>query len=196
MEIATSDDGMALAVHLHQEGAFERLVEHFEKPLFNYVQKLLQNSHDSQEVVQDTFMRAHQALTKQYDAERSKTLVLRPWLYRIARNLSHNKRRGKRLQIEEPLPAFETKDFQAQVHDVSVLCRIEQKEELERLSKSIAVLPDESRELLFLRFIEEMSYAEIAKTTGHGEASLRGKVFRSLKQLREVLSGEEVSNAM
>ena len=44
----------------------------------------------------------------------------------------------------------------------------------------------ESRELVALRFIEEMSYGEIASTMGQTEASLRGKVFRALRQLRRV----------
>ena len=57
-------------------------------------------------------------------------------------------------------------------------------------------LPRESRDLVFLRFTCEMSYAEIAKTTGFGEASLRGKVFRSLKLLRRELEQEEVTHAV
>ena len=194
--IATPED-LALAVHRRCDGAFEALVESFDKPLFNYVQRLLQNVEDAQEVVQDAFVRAHRALTRQYSEGKCRSLLLRPWLFRIARNLCHNKRRGKRRQLERPLAdnrlptAIERPDSQ-----VSILCRVEQKEELERLDRSLARLPVEAREVLVLRFIEEMSYAEIARTTGAGEASLRGKVFRGLRQLREVLQDEEVAHAL
>ena len=51
----------------------------------------------------------------------------------------------------------------------------------------MALLPVDARELIVLRFMEEMSYAEIAKTVGQSEAALRGKVFRSLKLLRDAL---------
>ena len=47
-----------------------------------------------------------------------------------------------------------------------------------------------------LRFMEEMSYQEIVKTIGGSEASLRGKVFRSLKLLREALEKKGVAYAV
>ena len=200
LDVAALED-LALSVHRRLEGAFERMVERFEKPLFNYAQRLLQNTLDAQEVVQDTFLRAHRALTSQYSAERCCDLALRPWLFRITRNLSNNKRRGLRQERERPMPeSLLTGEGQGRSYfpdwQVSFLCRIEHREELERLDRAIASLPLASRELIVLRFIEEMSYAEIASTTGQTESSLRGKVFRALRQLRDVLSGQETSHAM
>jgi RNA polymerase sigma-70 factor, ECF subfamily len=194
-------EDLAIGVHRREDGAFERMVERFEKPLFNYAQRLLQNTLDAQEVVQDTFLRAHRALTGQYSAERCSALQLRPWLFRITRNLSTNKRRGRRQELERPMPEAmaggDAPSSRSYFPDwqVPFLCRIEHREELERLDHAIASLPLESRELVALRFIEEMSYAEIAGTTGQTEASLRGKVFRALRQLRDVL-GQETSHAV
>jgi DNA-directed RNA polymerase specialized sigma24 family protein len=54
----------------------------------------------------------------------------------------------------------------------------------------------EARELIVLRFIEEMPYSEIARTVGSREAPLRGKVFRALKLLREALERKGVTHAM
>ncbi len=190
------DGLLALAVQRRDERAFERLIETFDKPLFNYAHKLLQDVEDAQEVVQDTFLRAHRALTQHYSGERCRDLALKPWLYRIARNLSYNKRRGKRHSVEEPLEESAQEVRQQAGAEVALICRIEHKQELERLNRAVARLPRESRDLVFLRFIEEMSYAEISRTTGFGEASLRGKVFRSLKLLRRELAEEEMSHAM
>jgi RNA polymerase sigma-70 factor (ECF subfamily) len=192
---------MALSVHRRLDGAFERMVERFEKPLFNYAQRLLQNALDAQEVVQDTFLRAHRALTLQYSAERCCALALRPWLFRITRNLCANKRRGRRHEMERPMTEALANGETVGRSDfpdwqVPFLCRIEHREELERLDRAIASLPLESRELVALRFIEEMSYAEIASTMGQTEASLRGKVFRALRQLRDVLSAQETPHAV
>ncbi|MFA6958066.1 MAG: RNA polymerase sigma factor [Thermoanaerobaculia bacterium] len=195
--MAPHADILALAVHRREDGAFELLVGQFEQQLFNYVYRLIQNVHDAQEVVQDTFLRAHKALTRQYDEPKCAALLVRPWLYRIARNLAMNKRRGLRAKIEQPLPPEEHVGFKPAVRPPTLLCSIETREELERLDRALATLPVEARELVFLRFIEEMSYADIAKTTGLGEAVLRGKVFRSLRQLRDTLaSTEERSHAM
>lgn len=186
-------DILALAVHRREDGAFEQLVEEFEQQLFNYVYRLIQNVHDAQEVVQDTFLRAHKALTRQYDEAKCAALLVRPWLYRIARNLAMNKRRGLRGKLEQPLPSEEHSGFKPVARPPALLCSIETREELERLDRALATLPVEARELVFLRFIEEMSYAEIAKTTGLGESVLRGKVFRSLRQLRDTLATSEES---
>jgi RNA polymerase sigma-70 factor (ECF subfamily) len=196
-----AQEEFAIGVHRREEGAFERMVERFEKPLFNYAQRLLQNTLDAQEVVQDTFLRAHRALTLQYSTERCAALALRPWLFRITRNLSANKRRGRRQELERPMTeALAAGDGSVRSYfpdwQVPFLCRIEHREELERLDQAIASLPLESRELVALRFIEEMSYAEIASTTGQGESSLRGKVFRALRQLRDALATQESSHAM
>jgi len=181
-------------VHRRDQGAFERLVETYECSLFRYAERIVQNAHDAQEVVQDTFMRAHRALTEQYSEVRCRELNLKPWIFRIARNLSYNKGRGKMPQAFVPLEITDNDDLiglnNGAGHD------IEKREEIEELNRAMAQLPPESRELIVLRFIDEMSYADISNTTGFNEASLRGKVFRSLKLLREVLGAKGVAHAL
>src|SRR6266545_4242980 len=184
------DDGggsLAVAVHRCDPGAFER-------PLFTYADGILQNAFDAQEVVQDALMRAHKALTRQYDEERCAALALRPWLFRTVRNLSLNKRRSKRSSLEQPLESFDDGRLGPFVHLEG--SELERKEEIELLRRAMALLPVDARELIVLRFMEEMSYAEIAKTVGASEASLRGKVFRSLKLLRDALEQKGVAYAM
>lgn len=189
-------ENLPLAVHRRDPGAFDRLVETFEVPLHHYAQRLLQNVFDAQEVVQDTFLRAHRALTGQYSRERCATLDLRPWLFRITRNLCYNRRRGKKSRMEQPLTAFDDGRLGPLVPSGSMSGAVEKRQELAKLDRAIALLPAESRELIVLRFIEEMSYAEISRTTGSNEASLRGKVFRSLKLLRKALVRNGVGYAV
>jgi len=184
----------ALSVHRHEPGAVERMIETFEAPLFNYAQRILQNASDAQEIVQDAFLRAHRALTRQYDEARCATLALRPWLFRITRNLCFNKRRAKGPGLEEPLASFDDGRIGPFVHPAS--SDFERREELAQLDRALATLPVEARELIVLRFMEEMSYAEISRTMGSNEASLRGKVFRSLKLLRGALETKGVAHAM
>ncbi|MGZ5494780.1 MAG: RNA polymerase sigma factor [Thermoanaerobaculia bacterium] len=193
----TVTDDLPVAVHRLEPGAFERLIERFESALFNYAHRILQNPFDAQEVVQDAFLRAHRALTRQYDAERVGKLAVRPWLFRIVRNLCFNKQRSKRRStaLEEPLHTFDDGRLGPfLVHAGS--SNLEKKEELAQLDRAMSKLPVEARELIVLRFIEEMSYAEMSKTTGSNEASLRGKVFRSLKLLRDALDTKGVAHAM
>ena len=190
----SDEENLALAVHRLHPGAFERLIDKFEGPLFNYAHGILQNAFDAQEVVQDAMLRAHKALTRQYDAARCASLALRPWLFRTVRNLSLNKRRSKKGSLEQPLHTFDDNRIGPFVK--STTAELERKEQIDQLRQAIAHLPMEARELIVLRFIEEMPYGEISKTIGASEASLRGKVFRSLKLLREALERKGVAHAV
>lgn len=188
------EENLAVAVHRCEAGAFERLIERYERPLFGYAHGILQNTFDAQEVVQDAMMRVHRALTRQYDEQRCKDLTLRPWLFKTVRNLCLNKRRSKRTALEQPLETFDDGRLGPFVNlDGSDL---ERKQEIELLRRALALLPIDARELIVLRFMEEMSYADIAKTVGGTEAALRGKVFRSLKLLRDALEQKGVAYAM
>jgi RNA polymerase sigma-70 factor (ECF subfamily) len=202
-EVASEPDrreggDLAVAVHRCEPGAFERLIDRFEQPLFSYAHGMLQNAFDAQEVVQDAMMRAHKALTRQYDEARCAALALRPWLFRTVRNLCLNRRRSKRSSLEQPLESFDDGRLGPFVSLEG--SDLERKEEIELLRRAMALLPVDARELIVLRFMEEMSYAEIAKTVGSSEAALRGKVFRSLKLLRDALEKQpalkEVAYAM
>jgi RNA polymerase sigma-70 factor (ECF subfamily) len=186
-------ENLAVAVHRGEAGALERMIERFERPLFTYAHGILQNAFDAQEVVQDAMMRAHRALTRQYDEARCAALALRPWLFRTVRNLCLNKRRSKRSSLEQPLETFDDGRIGPFIGaGLGPVARVEgsdleQKEELEQLRQAMSLLPVDARELIVLRFMEEMSYGEIARTVGASEAALRGKVFRSLKLLRDAL---------
>jgi RNA polymerase sigma-70 factor, ECF subfamily len=187
-------ENLALSVHRCQSGAFERLIDQYESALFNYAHGILQNPFDAQEVVQDALMRAHKALTRQYDEARCAELALRPWLFRTVRNLSLNKRRSKRSSLDRPLDEFS--DDRLGPYVAGVDSDLARREDAEMLQRAIKLLPVDARELIVLRFMEEMSYAEIAKTIGSTEAALRGKVFRALRLLREALEKKGVTHAM
>jgi RNA polymerase sigma-70 factor (ECF subfamily) len=191
---AGPEENLAVAVHRCDPGAFERLMDRFERPLFTYAQGILQNAFDAQEVVQDALLRAHKALTRQYDEARCSELQLRPWLFRTVRNLSLNRRRSKRSSLEQPLENFDDGRLGPFVSLEG--SELERKQEVELLRRAMALLPVDARELIVLRFMEEMSYGEIAKTVGASEAALRGKVFRSLKLLRDALESKGVAYAM
>ena len=187
-------ENLAVAVHRREPGAFERLIARFEAPLFSYAHGILQNAFDAQEVVQDAMMRAHRALTRQYDEARCAALALRPWLFKTVRNLSLNKRRStKSRALEEPLESFDDGRIGPFGRTRS---DFEKREDADMLRSALSMLPVEARELIVLRFMEEMSYADIAKTVGGSEASLRGKVFRSLKLLRDALEQRGVAHAV
>jgi RNA polymerase sigma-70 factor (ECF subfamily) len=190
----TVEENLAVAVHRAEPGALERLIDRFEPALYSYAYGILQNTFDAQEVVQDAILRAHRALTRQYDEARCAALALRPWLFKTVRNLCLNKRRGKSRKLEQPLETFDDGRIGPFVREHG--SELEAQQDAEMLRRAMADLPVDARELIVLRFMEEMSYSDIAKTVGTTEASLRGKVFRSLKLLRESLEKKGVAHAV
>jgi RNA polymerase sigma-70 factor (ECF subfamily) len=189
-----SEESIAVAVHRGDPGALERLIDRFEGALYAYAHSILQNTMDAQEVVQDAMLRAHRALTRQYDEARCRELALRPWLFKMVRNLSFNKRRSKVRALEEPLDAYDDGRIGPFIREQA--SDLERRQDAELLQNAMQSLPCDARELIVLRFMEEMSYGDIAKTVGGSEASLRGKVFRSLKLLREALEQKGVAHAV
>ncbi len=192
--LETAEENLAVAVHRSEPGALERLIDRFEPALYGYAYGILQNTFDAQEVVQDAVLRAHRALTRQYDEARCAALALRPWLFRTVRNLCFNKRRSKTRALEQPLESFDDGRIGPFVREHG--SELERQQDADMLRHAMSGLPLDARELIVLRFMEEMSYADIAKTVGSSEASLRGKVFRSLKLLREALEERGVTHAL
>ncbi len=189
-----AEENIAVSVHRGEAGALERLIDRFEPALYGYAHGILQNTFDAQEVVQDAMLRAHRALTKQYDEARCAALALRPWLFKMVRNLCLNKRRSKTRALETPLQSFDDGRIGPFVREHG--SELERQQDAQLLRDAMSGLPVEARELIVLRFMEDMSYAEIAKTVGTTEASLRGKVFRSLKLLRDALEKRGVAHAV
>jgi RNA polymerase sigma-70 factor (ECF subfamily) len=188
------ENSLAVAVHRSEPGALERLIDRFEPALYGYAYGILQNTFDAQEVVQDAILRAHRALTRQYDEARCAALALRPWLFKTVRNLCLNKRRSKTRALEQPLDTFDDGRVGPFVREHG--SELERQQDADLLRHAMKALPVDARELIVLRFMEEMSYADIAKTVGTSEASLRGKVFRSLKLLRDALEKKGVAHAV
>jgi RNA polymerase sigma-70 factor (ECF subfamily) len=187
---------LALDVHRGRRGAFESLVQDHQDSLFGYALRLVQDPGDAQDVTQDALLRAYRALTSAYDDERCRTLELRPWLFRITRNLALNRLRARRTERETPLPEPDG------YHEVALrvpgigaesLAARERRRELER---ALGRLSRELRELVQLRYVENLSYAEIAAVAGGSEAAVRGKVFRALGRLRAHLNEKEACHAM
>jgi RNA polymerase sigma-70 factor (ECF subfamily) len=192
--VESPEENLAVSVHRCEPGALERLVERYESALYGYAYGILQNTFDAQEVVQDAILRAHRALTRQYDEARCAALALKPWLFKTVRNLCLNKRRSKVRALEQPLESFDDGRIGPFVREHG--SDLERKQDAEMLRRAMAVLPVEARELIVLRFMEEMSYGDIARTVGTTEASLRGKVFRSLKLLRDALEQRGMTHAV
>ncbi|MXX04326.1 MAG: RNA polymerase sigma factor [Gemmatimonadetes bacterium] len=173
---------IALEIHRGNRDAVTDLVATYQDRLFTYAFHMLGGSDDALDVTQEAFVKAYTTLSGKYDAERCRTLEVRPWLYRIVRNLALNKLRSRKRR-DDALVSMKD-NLPAQVFDTG-----NNRSRTRAIRAALARLGRESRELVILRFVEQYTYAEIATVTGSTESALRGKVYRALRRLRKTMEG-------
>jgi len=160
------------------DGAFEDLVACHQDALYAFVVSLGRDSGRAEEVVQDAFVRAYRAL-RSYPAERVRELSLRPWLHRIALNVFRNslRRRQPELVLVDELPPVAD---QGAGPEAEALRQVEQN----RLLGALAQLPVGYRSSVVLRYVNDLSYEEIAETLAQPIGTVKSNVHRGVAMLR------------
>jgi RNA polymerase sigma-70 factor (ECF subfamily) len=153
------------------------LVATYSGLLYRVSYSVLRHSAEAEDVVQETFLRV-----LQHPAKLAAINDLRPWLVRIAWNLTlDRKRRVTPLQIDDAFaaalispqtPADQALD--AAHHLATVLAIVER-------------LPRRQRDVLLLSAIEELTTAEIAAVLHHSESTVRSLLFRARARIRQRL---------
>lgn len=134
--------------------------------------RVVRNPSIAEELAQETFLRAFRAL----DGFRGDAQV-RSWLYRIATNLAKNA-----VTRRKEFPALEGLDQPVLTHPAA---RLEAHAMSIDLRAAIDRLPAKLREPLVLREFEELSYEEIAEKTGTPLNTVRTRILRARRALRE-----------
>jgi RNA polymerase sigma factor (sigma-70 family) len=147
---------------------------------YNLARWLARSPFDAEDIVQDAMLRAFRA----FDGFRGGDP--KAWLLAIVRNCCRNAGADTRRRAHAPLPeddaggAFSSDDADPEARAVHA-------SESRRLNAAIALLPNEFREVLILREIEEMSYREIAETTGTPIGTVMSRLARARGMLKENL---------
>jgi RNA polymerase sigma-70 factor (ECF subfamily) len=186
-------DDNALARHLAADldRAFEALVMAHQDRLYTVALRLLGDTGDAEEVVQDAFVRAYRAMTG-WPPERIATLRLRPWLASITVNLSRNRRR--RLADRRPAlrlagamaAGVEPATGSGASPDAAGLRREAVEEWSARLLRCPAIL----RAPVVLRHVDGLSYGAIAEVLDRPVGTVKAQVHRGVAWLRSDLERE------
>jgi RNA polymerase sigma-70 factor (ECF subfamily) len=177
-------------------GSFERLMETYQDRLYSFAWRLSGNPQDAEEIVQDAFVRAYRAL-QSYPAGRIEALALRPWLYRITLNVFRNRVRGRRLAVvsmdDRPEDHADQEPAAPEHERPEVMAS--QAELRGELAAAVAALPERYRTAVVLRYVEGLSYAELAETLSQPVGTVKANVHRGIGQLRRQMmasmSGEQ-----
>jgi RNA polymerase sigma-70 factor (ECF subfamily) len=157
--------------------AFGQLYERYIDRIFNYVYYRTGNVHDAEDLTARVFQRAMNHIHNYTD----RGVPFSAWLYRIAHNLVANWHRDRSRRQEIPiddLPVLPAKGD----HPEATLVRTQDQDALLRL---IRRLPSDRQNLLILKFVENLSNAEIGQIMGRSEGAVKSLYHRTLLALRD-----------
>ena len=161
--------------------AFARLVERFQRPVYNLAYRMLGNPHDAEDAAQEAFLKAYRALSG-YDPRRS----FSTWLLSITAHHCIDRLRRKRLQQVslDGLPPW--RQLSAETPDVQRA--LEREDEGDRIRALLQHLPEDYRLVLVLRYWHDLGYSEIAETTGESVSAVKSRLHRARKRMAELLA--------
>lgn len=162
--------------------AFAVLVARYRDRYARYAFHMLGNREDAEEALQDAFTRAYRSLGRCEDPDR-----FAAWLFRILINRCRTAgaRRGRRARtfvVDE-----------AAVLDAAEEHPAERAAWREEIGRALAQLRPDQREAFLMKYVEEMGYDEMSRSTGVGVSALKMRVMRACERLRGMLT--EVQNA-
>ena len=172
--------------------AFDRFVEHFRAKVFHYSWLMCGQREDAEDVAQDTLLKIFESFDQLREPER-----VRPWMFRIARNMCLMKRRksvfapSQELSLDEFMPAIDRQGFHAklQIADWSGLPdrRVLQSEMKEVLDQAIGALPENYKSVILMRDVEELSTLETAQVLDLSEDVVKTRLHRARLAVRQKL---------
>lgn len=157
------------------DAAFAELVERFSPRLRYFLRKLLPSAHDAEDALQDVWLDVLRALPRLTDPQ-----ALTAWLYRIARDRAF-------ARLRKAKPTEQLRDDSTIADVTADDDRDFSPEDAAQIHAALDTLPPEQREVLVLRFLEDMTYEQIAGIVGVNIGTVRSRLHYGKRSLRNVL---------
>jgi RNA polymerase sigma-70 factor (ECF subfamily) len=167
-----------------QKAFLERAMQQYGKATYNFAYRLTGNEADARDLTQDAFIRVYRA----WRSFQPGTSFL-SWIYRIVTNLHRDELRRRKGRFQEELPEDNAPASFAGQRPLAVTPIEDYVERQlgEPLSKALAQLSPEQRQVVILADIEEYSYQEIAEIMGCSIGTVRSRLHRARALLRRLV---------
>lgn len=183
-----SDEELMLAHGEGDEAAFEELVRRFNRPMFNYIYRMVQNRHVAEELTQEVFIALVKNAGRYYPTAKFST-----YLYTIASNMvykewAQQKRRPRLFSLswwgsgsddDDGSPLDTIGDDRACVFTASTRAEVS-----EAVNKALRQVPKHYREAFVLKRFQGLSYEEIAEITDCPVGTVKSRIARAEQALR------------
>jgi len=158
-----------------QNEAFQKLLSDYKKPLYNHIRNIVLNHDDTDDVLQNTFVKVFQNL-KNFKGESK----LFSWIYRIATNEAITfinlkaKRNGTTSEaLQSKIVANLKSDVYFDGNDIQI-----------KLQKAVALLPEKQQLVFKMKYFEEMKFEDISEILGTSVGALKASYHHAVKKLR------------
>ncbi len=184
-DLKEKSDSQLVTLALKNQDSFEHLVNRYEKKLSRYVRRLYGLSSECiEDVLQEAFIKIYVNLND-YDPSYS----FSSWAYRITHNETVNYLRKNKKVTIVPL---ETDDEESAnlidilKSEIDVAKEVSRKDIAERIRKAISMLPDKYREVLVLRYMEDMDYKEISDILRMPMGTVATTINRAKEKFKQI----------
>ena len=185
--IARLDRDRALVIAAQRDPAqFDALYRRYLAQVYSYAYYELGDHHAAEDATEKTFLAALANLVRFEEralpGDGDGASTFRVWLFRIARNVVANDRRTARRRPSSPLP-----DDAVLVDPLDIERAAVAREEAAEALRAVGRLRADRRRALVLRFVDEMTTAEIAGVLGRSEGAVRVLIHRALRSVAREL---------
>jgi len=159
--------------------AYALLITEYKAPVYNLVLKLTDNREDAEDLAQEIFIRAFEAIER-FDVRKR----FFPWLYTIALNMIRNHHKKKKPLLMRNFEALLAGRRMAAVRNPEHMVQSKQASQL--LNRCIRKLPIPQKEAVVLRYYQELTFEEIAEIQKIKISTAKMRVYRGLKHLSKI----------
>jgi RNA polymerase sigma-70 factor (ECF subfamily) len=161
-----------------EDAAFSRLVEVYQKPVYNLCYRMLGNAGDAEDAAQETFIRAYKAI-KRYDPARK----FSTWLLTIASNYCIDQHRRRKLPTFS-VDGFETPDIPEKAPGMESI--LVQGEHQQQIAELLDELKPKDRSAVVMRYWYDYSYEEIGQALDLSISAVKSRLHRARQTMAQI----------
>jgi RNA polymerase sigma factor (sigma-70 family) len=177
-----SDERLVAMTRRGNQAAYEALVARYQSRLLAFCRHMLSSREDAEDVLQEVFAAAFNAMLAD-----DRTINVRPWLYRIARNRCLNHLR------KQTAIGVDSMDIHLADHGTTTADRVNDREQFRELVADVQTLAESQRTALLLREIDALSYEQIAEAMETTVPSVKSLLVRARVGLAEAAEARRLT---
>ncbi len=190
--VEMSDEELAVCYMRGEDRAFNLLLEHNKSKLFSYIYYVVHDEDLANDLFQDTFIKI---ITKLRNGMYAPTGKFHSWCLRIAHNVIMDSfRTAKNNNIVEPTEDNDlTNIHNSNIEEMNIERMFINRQILEDAKNIMNNLPASQREVVYMRFFQQMSFKEISEATNVSINTALGRMRYALLNMRKIAHDHNIN---